>query len=359
MLYKEDWDKAKERLTALWENEVIDRCCVAVAAPKDGALYKEEAPPNNEEDLFKYYMDKEWLLRRHLQKFENTFFGGEAFPCIWPNFGTAGHAKYFKGCKFHFGRDTVWYESFIQDWQKDTLEYDPNCSILNLEKATLKFLAEQGKGKFLVTMPDNCGVIDALAHLRGTDNLLFDLVDESEMVKKATGLIQKALIHSSVDLFTILRENNDNGSSHGWMYTWSKGRHLQMQVDFSVMISPQMFEEFALPELEATSSWLDNAVYHLDGQQEVRHLDMILSVKKLNMIQWTPVAGQPKTSEFIPVFKKIQKAGKGLVLIPSKNEIETLLSELSPKGLILVINDATSETEAKAIIKRVAELTKA
>lgn len=84
---------------------------------------------------------------------------------------------------------------------------------------------------------------------------------------------------------------------------------------------------------------------------------MILSVKKLNMIQWTPVAGQPKTSEFIPVLKRIQKSGKGLVLIPGKDEIEKLMTELSPKGLMLVIKDTESEAEAKEIVKKVSNMT--
>ena len=131
-----------------------------------------------------------------------------------------------------------------------------------------------------------------------------------------------------------------------------------LQCDLSVMISPQMFEEFVLPELEETAAWLDYSAYHLDGQEQIRHLDMILSVKKINMIQWTPVVGQPCTSEFIPVLKKIQKAGKGLILMPHIWEVEKLLSELSPKGLYLIIRDVESETEAEELIKKVGKMTK-
>lgn len=85
---------------------------------------------------------------------------------------------------------------------------------------------------------------------------------------------------------------------------------------------------------------------------------MILSVKKINMIQWTPVAGQPKTSDFLPVLQKIQKVGKGLVLFPGKDEIDKLLTGLSSRGLMLVINDADSEVEAREIIKKVDSMTK-
>ena len=43
MLYKSDWDKTKERFTAWWEQEDIDRCALAVTAPRSGLLY--EQPP--------------------------------------------------------------------------------------------------------------------------------------------------------------------------------------------------------------------------------------------------------------------------------------------------------------------------
>lgn len=55
--------------------------------------------PDNEEDLIRYYTDAEWIPDRSIHRFESLYFGGESFPCIWPNFGTAGHAKYFKASK--------------------------------------------------------------------------------------------------------------------------------------------------------------------------------------------------------------------------------------------------------------------
>ncbi len=357
MLYKEDWDKSKERLTALWENEIVDRCCVSVIAPKKGSQWKFGPMPDSQDELFRFYMDGERILERETKKFENMYFGGDGFPIVWTNFGTAGHAKYFKGSSFKFAKDTVWFKPVIEDWEKDRLVFDPEAEILKMEYETMRFLSEQGKGKFFVSMPDNCGVLDALAHLRGTDNLLFDLIEEADNVKASAAAIQEALKEASLKQFDIIRENNDNGSTHGWMMTWSKGRHMQLQVDFSVMISPEMYGEFAMPELEFMTEWLDNSIYHLDGQEQIRHLDKILSLKRLNMIQWTPVAGQPPTSDFIPVLQRIQKAGKGLVLIPKKNEIEKLLTGLSSRGLILVVNDAEDEDEARAIVKRVAELT--
>jgi len=118
-----------------------------------------------------------------------------------------------------------------------------------------------------------------------------------------------------------------------------------------------MYEEFVLPELEEFTGWLDYSIYHLDGQEQIKHLDHILSVKNLNAIQWTPVAGQPFTSKFIPVLQRIQAAGKNLILFPQPFEVEELLSNLSSKGLILNLGMSNRE-EAEQLVRNVAKWTR-
>lgn len=65
--------------------------------------------------------------------------------------------------------------------------------------------------------------------------------------------------------------------------------------------------------------FLEYPLYHFDGQEQLRHLDMLLGLKKLRAIQWTPVAAQPPTVAFLPQLKKIQAAGKSLLLLPQKD----------------------------------------
>ena len=75
------------------------------------------------------------------------------------------------------------------------------------------------------------------------------------------------------------------------------------------------------------------------------------------MIQWTNVAGKPPVTDFIPVFKRIQKAGKGLLLFANFKQTEILLSELSSKGLYIIAGWAESEEEADAFVRKVKSLT--
>lgn len=91
--------------------------------------------------------------------------------------------------------------------------------------------------------------------------------------------------------------------------------------------------------------------YHPDMEQ-VRHLDTLLSIDGINMIQWTQVTGQPPVTEFIPVLQRIQRAGKGLVLIVDKSQLKVLLDNLSPKGVMYITN-AASPSEADDIVQYV------
>lgn len=111
-----------------------------------------------------------------------------------------------------------------------------------------------------------------------------------------------------------------------------------------------------MPELIFQSNFLDYNLYHLDGQEQVRHLDHLLALDSLMAIQWQDVAGQPKVSEQIPVLKRIQKAEKRLLLYPEPDEVEIIMTELSSKGLYLKI-EASSIQEAKDIEKIVSKLT--
>jgi hypothetical protein len=137
------------------------------------------------------------------------------------------------------------------------------------------------------------------------------------------------------------------------MNLWAPGKLTLLQCDFSVMISPDDFQEMVVPELIASMEWADHNIYHLDGIEQIRHLDHLLPLEQLDAIQWTCVEGQPPPTAYLDVLHRIQKAGKKLLVIhPDLNIIETLSRELSSKGLFLVTR-TTDKAAAHDLIKKV------
>lgn len=358
--YQENWETIKKRLTLLWNNEILDRPVVSVKCPKDKENPFIDSIPGNAKSLKEYYLNPECILERTLDRMEKTYFGGDAFPAISLFWGVGGHSKYLQSWESfethtEYREDTIWLHPIIEEYESFNFDFDKQNPVFQAELQSMKYLAEEGKGRFFVQMPDNCGSYDALGNLRSNKDLIMDFIDQPEAVKKAGNKLVDTLIESGNEMFPVLRENCDGGSVHSWMGTWSPGRHMQLQCDLSVMISPDMYEEFIMEELERTTEWLDNSIYHLDGIEQSRFLDMLLSIKKLNMIQWTQVASQPDITHNFHHIQKIQKAGKGVVLIIGKNQLDAVLDNVSPKGRIILIGDAVDKEEADAIVDHVAK----
>ena len=349
MDYMKDWEKTKQRFAAFWRGEYLDRCCIAVTAPMGPPLPK-PGPDAPQEELVRYWTDGEAILQRSLAQFERTYFAGDAFPQIFLNLGAAGHAAFFRGADYRFA-DTVWFTEWIHDIETDAVAFDPAAPLYRKTLELARFFATESRGRFLVSMPDTCGNLDALAHMRGNENLLLDLYDAPEWIERTLPAIQQAWERVISAVYEAVRDVNDGGSCVGWLNTWAPGLHAQMQCDFSVMISPQDYARFVMPELRAQCARLDYALYHLDGMEQTRFLDLLLAQPDLRAIQWTWVEGQPSPVEFLPVLRRIQQAGKGLVLPGcALRDLPELLEGLSARGL-LICAEASSPEEVDAAVR--------
>jgi hypothetical protein len=190
----------------------------------------------------------------------------------------------------------------------------------------------------------------------GPETLMFHMVEEPEKVQAALKKVQSAYRKIHEISYSIVRDVNMGGCCIGWLRTWAPGFHAQMQSDMSVMFSNDMFAEFIEPELRTQTELLDYSLYHFDGIEQIRHLDTLLSIPKLHTIQWTQVAGQPPCTEFFPELRKIQAAGKNLLINVEPRQVEPLLQNLSSKGLCLNLWVGSPE-EGEAILKQVEKLT--
>jgi hypothetical protein len=353
MRYKHDWDKAKERLTAFWDREIIDRCCCAVFAHEQGYGSMRSDPPADPSARLAYWTDPEQIISRYRRRMEGTVYGGEAFPQIFIDLGAGGHAGFFKGAKYQF-EDTVWF--FPSHDDPDAISFDANSFLFERTMALARAYAADSGGDYIVSMPDCTGNADALSHLFGPETLLPLMLEEPDAVLRAFQKVEAAYEAAMRGVYDIVKDNNGGGSSIGWMSTWAPGMHAQMQADLSVMISNEMFEQFIMPELRAQCDFLDYPLYHLDGVEQLRHLDSLLSLEKLRAIQWTQVTGQKPCTEYIPELRRIQEAGKGLLILVSPAQIRPLMENLSSRGLYLITAVNTKE-DAEAILREVSKLT--
>lgn len=348
-MYGVDWERIQCRHAAFWKGELEGSCLCSVQSPKDNVTEDPFPYPDKPEDRIKWWTDAEIVIKRWRNGFKNTYFAGDAFPVLVNDLGPAGHAGFFRGAKFRI-ENSIWFDPILKDY--GDLAFDPDSFLYRKTMEIAKAYAEDARGDYIIGMPDTVGAADALSHLRGPDSLMMDFLDQPEAVKTALKTVQTVWEKTMSCVHSTICSNNRGGGCVGWLQTWAPGFHGQLQCDLSVMMSPDMFAEFLMYELEAQSSFLDYSLYHLDGEQQIRHLPHLLSVKGIQAIQWTNVAGQPPATAYIDVLQQIQKAGKGVILHCTPNEIPTLLEHLSAR-LLYLITWADSQSDAESIVKLV------
>jgi hypothetical protein len=123
-----------------------------------------------------------------------------------------------------------------------------------------------------------------------------------------------------------------------------------LQSDFSYMISPEMFDRYVLPDLEACCAAMDYAFYHMDGKGQIPHLDRLLSLERLRGIQWQPGDGAPMADEWPDLLRRIRDAGKLCQVYVTREGARRLLREFDGRGFLLVLVEQLTPAEAEAFL---------
>ncbi len=369
MEFKPDWEKSRERLTAWWNHSIIDRCCIAIHAPKKGSRIPpvpdlqngpwlsgmDELEDSDLEAVYKWWTDPGQNYERAVRWFENTYFAGEALPITYVNWGAMALAAMF-GSPPHFSKTSVWYPAVIDDWNDWEWSFDKNTDPTwqTILKIVQRFI-EGADGRYFVGSPELGNGADVLSLLRGMDSLALDLLMDQESVKKGVNVISDAWVDLMDDIHQMTEEVNKGGGVVAWMGLWAPGRTDQIACDFSSVISPAMFEEFFVPEILKMGNWCEYGVYHLDGPACMRNmLDILLDIDQIKTIQFTPGAGQAPTfsDEYMPQYQKILSRGKNLYLLVNPDEVQKILAELPPEGLFMRTY-VESEEQADDLLKQV------
>ena len=92
-------------------------------------------------------------------------------------------------------------------------------------------------------------------------------------------------------------------------------------------------------------------IFHLDGKGVLRHINKILCIPEINAIQWVQGVGDDlPILQWMPVIRKIQAAGKGVLVDLQLDELEPFIAAMEPDGLFICV--PAEEKDQPDIIKR-------
>ena len=289
-----------------------------------------------------------WLRVRRRQV-EETHYAGEALPFVRADIGPVALAA-FLGAPLHLALEeqTSWQTPILDTWEAPlSLQIDPDNPWLNTVLTLMETLAEDGRGRYLVCLPDLTGAIDALANLRKPERLCMDLIDRRAAVAAAAARI--------VDAWeSVFRRMYDLVLGHGtgitqWVSAWADNAFTVPTCDFNALIGPADFNELCLPSLADQARRAGLCVFHLDGPEAARHAPALAEARDITAIQYTPGAGTPSALKMLPMFHLLQERRVPLFIETPPSEARELALVLDPRGTALRVAGLTP-AEADALV---------
>lgn len=347
---KPDLERSLRRMEAFWDCEVLDRAFAQIIASKPE---QKPYPASTHATLRERWMDAEYAVTCALARAENLYWGGDAIPTFSPNLGPEIMTTGF-GAELDFSDHTSWSHPILTDWaQVASLRFDPQSPYIAKIQEMTRLGVERGRGRFITGLTDIHPGGDLAASLRNPQDFCMDLLESPDEVEHLLQTIQPAYADFYDLLYAILREGGQTLTTT-WLPFCTNGRFYVPSNDFSCMISSAQFERFFLARLAEEIEFLDRSIYHLDGPNALHHLPAILSIPKLNAVQWVYGAGHGPARRWIPVYKQIQAAGKGLQICDcTMADLDDIFANLRPEGVALT-GWTNSVAEADAMIARIA-----
>ena len=235
----------------------------------------------------------------------------------------------------------------------ENLTFDPN------NPWTLKYLEfveklnALSKGRFPVDQPIMRGVTDTVGSLIGQMDMIYAVMEEPELMKKAFNTIVEAQRYIIDEHYKRIQPFH-GGYSVGFYRIWAPGKVMWYQEDLCALLSPQQYDEYLYDTSTKYIEGYDYSLVHLHPASFFT-LDNILQVKNLSAVQVNKDVGGPSVREMMPQFRKIIEAGKKVVIGMAKlnqDDIDSVF-ECLPSHSVALVMLADDEKDAKAIMEYV------
>ena len=345
---KPDFEKCLKRIETWYHfGEIIDRPPVQFLSfyPPEDNFAKNTYQTQEEK-----WNDTEYIISQYLSSIKNKAFLGESFPHWFPNLGPSVYSAFF-GVNLQYEEATSWAIPTINEpTDLEKLKFDGNNKYFKKIMDMTEIALEMCQDKCIVGYTDLHPGLDCVAGWRNNEDLLMDLYDEPEFVKKA---VRKATqsFPTIFNEFMKITLGKNNPSLTWFGLPFRKSVHIPC-CDFAAMISSDQFEEFQMPALLEEVNTSENNIFHIDGIGVAKHLELILSLPNMNAVQWVQGDGETKPiMQWIPLLKRIREANKSIMVYLDPGEVDSFIQAMPPQGILMSI--VTNDDDLKkTIIKK-------
>jgi len=292
----------------------------------------------------------EWVRLRRRQVEQTSYFG-EALPFVRVDIGPVAMGA-FMGAPMHFAaaEQTSWQTPVIDSWgHAPRLEAAPGNVWLGKVLRLMEALAEDARGEYLVCLPDLTGAIDAIANLRGTQNLCFDLSEHREAVLLAAAQAVDAWEMVFGRMYDLVLGRGTGLTQ--WVSCWADAPFTVPTCDFNALIGAEDFKAVCMPSIKDQARRAGLCVFHLDGPAAARHAETLAEDPDITAVQFSPGAGTPSALAKLPMFRMFQQHEVPLFVDCPLDEVKQLAQELDPRGCAIRVAGLESHKQADALVQ--------
>lgn len=345
--FKPDFATTAARFEAWWQCELVDRPPVTLWL---GPSRPYSGPESRHPTLRERWLDVKFSVDAAVAALATADYVADTLPVFWPNAGPEITSTLY-GCELEFGKDTAWSSPVIhgpEDWEK-LLSVPPDFNNVYWRTVEEQTAYAQAicAGRYLVGLSDLHGSFDILAGLRDPQELCTDMVDCPELVAKAGLHVAQGYIESFRRNYAPLAKAGFGSTT--WCPLYHAGPAYVPSCDFWCMVSPQVAERYILPTLLLEMQAFERSLFHLDGPDALRHLDLVLDLPGLNALQWVFGTGHGPAARWLDIYRRALAKGKAVqVLAESPADALAVLEALGPRGLWLTVTDGISSPQQAA-----------
>ncbi|MGB4480637.1 MAG: hypothetical protein WBI39_06125 [Caldicoprobacterales bacterium] len=328
----------KKRLDNWWNNGEQDRPIILCSC------YKPDfAPLILKQNLDDYWNSPKAMVEREIQRIDNTLWFGEAVPYHYPEFGAAAMAIMMGADKEYIGTNSIWaIGNYTEPELIPEICLYTNADFYDLVWDTMKLSLDRSKNHHMLGMYCLGSPVDTLASLMGTENALLALATKPGKVKPILDDIFTCMARELERYINLIQQTGENYTTN-WHGLYCSGKGIAIQEDSSCMLSKDMYETYCLPYVIALAEMQTHAFYHLDGPGALHHLDTILQIDAIKVVQWVPGAGHEDLSLWYDVIEAILNSGKSCFLYAKSKEIPVIVDAFGPDRLCFSVTDGTYE----------------
>lgn len=332
---KKEEEQARINYRAFWRNEDIGRPLFYVTAADNNSLQ----PYQNRERITRKEMDLDpnWQANYARQQLSKTFLF-EAMPVATVMVGRdITNMAVLSGADYDYLIPSE-YVKFSKNpsFLKDELPpfYSAGQFIEKVTDCYRKVQQEIGM-EGCINPPTTLDALTTVSMIMGEENFFFSLNKEPALVLKKVEHLNQLYYQFYDHIYQMLLQWG-YGEGCSWFPVFAEGKFESVRCDIMAMVSPEMFRQFAIPQLEQVSSYMDYSMFNLETVQMIPFIDDLAQVPGLQGIYWNMEPWEKSIAKYLEPLKKIKKHKLVLALpCTTLEDCQLAVRELGCNGLLL------------------------